>query len=71
MVSYYRSFIPQFLKLCAPLYGLMHHDVPFKWTEKEEAILQYLIKYLVTEPIQMLPNFDFPFMLHTDASFEG
>ena len=71
MVSYYRSFIPQFSKLCAPLYALTHHNVPFKWTEKEEAILQQLIKYLVTEPILMHPNFDFPFMLHTDASFEG
>ena len=69
IVSYYRSFIPQFSNFCAPLYALTHNDVPFKWTEK--AILQQLIKYLVTEPIIMHPNFDFRFMLHTDASFEG
>ena len=49
--SYYRAFIPNFAKLCAPLYGLLQRDIGFLWTEKEENIITELKHYLSTQPI--------------------
>jgi hypothetical protein len=69
--SYYRAFIPNFAKLCAPLYGLLRRDIGFLWTEKEENIITELKQYLSTQPILNHPNFDYPFILRTDACIEG
>ena len=69
--SFYRSFIPNFARLCAPLYALTHEKVKFNWTEKEEKIIDELKQYLATEPILSHPNFDYPFILRTDASIDG
>ena len=71
MASYYRFFIPQFSRLCAPLYKLTHHDVQFTWTDSEELILQEIKSFLLSEPILRHPNLSFPFISRTDASTEG
>jgi hypothetical protein len=69
--GYYRSFIDNYAKICAPLYALTHTKDKFVWTDKEENIINYLKNCLSSEPILRHPNFDFPFILRTDASIEG
>ena len=69
--GYYRSFIDNYAKICAPLYALTHTKDKFVWTDKEENIIKYLKNCLSSEPILRHPNFDFPFILRTDASIEG
>ena len=69
--GYYRSFINNYAKICAPLYNMTHSKETFVWTSKEENIIKYLKKCLSSEPILRHPNFDFPFILRTDASIEG
>jgi transposase InsO family protein len=71
MISYYRTFIPQFSKRCASLYHLTRNNVNFQWTEHEELILHEMKTYLASEPILRHPNFSFPFILRTDASIDG
>ena len=69
--GFYRNFIPNYAKLCAPLYALIHKNANFHWTDKEENILEQLKHYLSSEPILRYPNFEYPFILRTDASIEA
>ena len=50
---------------------MTHTKDKFVWTDKEENIIKYLKNCLSSEPILRHPNFDFPFILRTDASIEG
>ncbi len=70
MISYYRTFIPQFSKRCSSLYHLTHSNVDFLWTDREESILQEMKTYLASEPILRHPNFALS-ILRTDASIDG
>ena len=71
MCSYYRKFIPQFAKLCAPLYKLTHVDSVFEWGPEYDKILNILRCCLTTAPKLQHPDFNYPFTIRTDASTEG
>lgn len=44
---------------------------PVQWTSQHTAILAYLIDRLTSSPVLAYPDFNLPFVLHTDASSEG
>ena len=44
---------------------------PVKWTELHKEALNTLIDALIGPPVMAYPEFDKPFVLHTDASQEG
>ena len=44
---------------------------PITWTENHQTILNGLIDNLVQAPIMAYPDFEKPFVLHTDASNDG
>ena len=46
-------------------------NCPIRWTDKHQNILNILISHLVTPPVMAYPNFEEPFVLHTDASEVG
>jgi hypothetical protein len=68
LASYYRRFIKNFSGIAHPLYNLTKQDEPFSWTEDCENAYEYLKNCLTTQPIVIYPDFDKPFLLHTDAS---
>jgi transposase InsO family protein len=71
ITGYYRNFIQNYAKLACPLYRSTHDDVKFSWTETEQAAYEELKKRLTRAPILQHPNFDYPFIVQTDASGEG
>jgi len=68
--NYYRSFIPNFAHIAAPLNQLSRKNVPFKWTSECEEAFQSLKMKLQNPPILEYPNFSDNniFNLKTDAS---
>ena len=69
--SYFRKFIPDFARLSAPLYKLTLPDTKFLWTEASKQSLEAIKKHLTSAPILNHPNFDYPFIVQTDACDVG
>ena len=70
--GYYRMFIHNFAALCRPLYRLTHDNVEFEWTNREDIAFDILKKiYFKSALLLCHPNFNFPFVIGTDASDEG
>lgn len=44
---------------------------PVEWTSEHQQILECLINILTNPPVLAYPDFDHPFILHTDASQQG
>ena len=61
-------FIPKFSKVAGPLHSLTKKDAVFIWTPTCQKSFDQL-KQLLTEP--PLLDFEKPFLLETDASFQG
>ncbi|CAG8646799.1 14046_t:CDS:1, partial [Racocetra fulgida] len=71
LASYYRRFIENFTKKAAPLNKLLQKDVEFIWTEEHNKIFNYLKQYLITAPILQYSDYNEPFIIFTDASYQG
>ena len=67
LCSYYRKFIFNFAKLVFSLHELTHKDIEYLWTESHQQIFDTLKSLFVQNPILKHPNFDYPFIIHTDA----
>ena len=70
-VSFYRRFIPGLSRIAHPLFQLTKKDARFVWDEKCENAIKEIKKKLASAPFLVNPNFNEPFILHTDASIEG
>ena len=66
--GYYRRFIDGFSKIPSPLNQLLKKDIPFNWTEKQQAAFDISKAKLCEEPLLQRPDFSQPFILTTDAS---
>ena len=69
--SYYHRFIGSFAKIASPLHRLTRKSTEFQWTDECQAAFDWLKDKLTTAPILAFPNFDFRFVLETDASIQG
>ena len=68
LASYYRKFIHGFSQIAGPLTELTKSKVKWRWEkEQEESFLAMKIA-LATAPVLRLPNFDYQFIVTTDAS---
>ena len=78
LIGYFRRSIPNFSQTVKPLYQLLK-DKELKrgskqkidWKDDHQLILDKLLTYLTEPPILAYPDFDLPFILHTDASGAG
>ena len=79
-VGYYRKFIPNFSKIARPLNDLLDGKVNPKrankkqfieWGSKQQEAFETLKEALMSTPVLGYPNYEKPFILHTDASLEG
>ena len=68
LIGYYRKFVPRFSDLARPLNMLTRKDVPFEWTPICQESFELLKTSLMTEPILMYPDPNYPYVLFTDAS---
>ena len=71
LCSYYRKFIGNFAALCELLYALTHEDVKFVWLDIHRTTFNILKIKLSNPPILCHPNFEYPFVIQTDASEYG
>ena len=71
LASNYRQFIEGFARIAGPLHQLTKHNAEFKWTCQCQEALDTLKRKLVEAPVLVYPNFDFGFVLETDASYQG
>ena len=69
-VSYYRKFIFNFAKIARPLNKLLKKGSDFEWNTDQDNSFQELKDRLVKAPILIMTDFDKPFIICTDASFD-
>ncbi|CAB4434011.1 unnamed protein product [Rhizophagus irregularis] len=51
--------------------SVTNQKTPFHWTEKQQNAFDYLKDRLIKSPILTYPDFEQPFIIHTDASGTG
>ena len=51
--------------------GQLPSGTPIRWTETHQQSLNELIGYLTTPPIMAYPDYEKPFIVHTDACKDG
>lgn len=51
--------------------GQLSSKTPVQWTSEHSAVVSNLVNMLTSPPILAYPDFELPFVLHTDASNEG
>src|ERR1700676_446252 len=68
LAGYYRRFVKDFSKLASPLTNLLHKNVPFKWTDKQESAFTELKHAVSTAPVLIVPDPNQPYVVVTDAS---
>lgn len=82
LAGYYRKFVPSFSKVAKPLYDLLGGPrkgkgksrpipPPWNWGQKQEQAFADLKEKLMSPPVLQYPDFQQPFILHTDASRVG
>lgn len=71
LVECYKKFIADFAKMAYPLHALLKTNYNFVWTKDCQETFQQLKMAVLTAPILIHPDFNAPFILHTDASGSG
>lgn len=51
--------------------GQLASRTPVQWTSEHSAVVSHLVDMLSSPPILAYPDYNLPFVLHTDASNEG
>ncbi|KAK8594732.1 hypothetical protein V6N13_015651 [Hibiscus sabdariffa] len=68
LAGYYRRFVEGFSIIAAPLTKLLKKDVPFVWTEAQQASFEKLKKALTQAPVLVQPESGKDFAVYSDAS---
>ena len=86
LAGYYRKFVKNFSKIAQPLYLILDthrskkrvkttaqdkRNFTEKWNKECQSAFETLKTKLITAPILGFPDFELPFILEIDASFEG
>ena len=66
--NFYWCFVQDYLLLARPLFDLTKKDTPFVWTTAQDDAFKSLQNMLCMAPVLVLPDYDKPFTLTTDAS---
>ena len=69
--GYYRKFIKNYGLISRPLTDLLKNDVLFHWTPQLQMSFEALKQALISAPVLVLPDFNKPFTIETDASSTG
>ncbi|KAK8619690.1 hypothetical protein V6N13_135972 [Hibiscus sabdariffa] len=71
LAGYYRRFVEGFSIIAAPLTKLLKKDVPFVWTEAQQASFEKLKEALTQAPVLVQPESGKDFAVYNDASHSG
>ena len=70
LTGYYRKFIPDYGKICQPLYNLTKKD-GFVWNNSSTEAFEQLKQIMSSPQVLTLPNFTQTFVVECDASGNG
>ena len=68
MINFYEGMWRKRSERLAPLARLTFKGVKFKWTTVEQNAFDEIKRVMSTETLLSYPQFDKPFIVHTDAS---
>ncbi|KAE8736307.1 putative ATP binding protein [Hibiscus syriacus] len=71
LAGYYRRFVEGFSLIAAPLTKLLRKDVPFVWSEDQQASFEKLKTILTQAPVLIQPESGKDFSVYSDASHSG
>ena len=71
MATYYCKFLDHYSHVKRPLTELTKKDVKWTWGEAEEEAFRQIKEMLVSAPVLRNPDWNRPFILHTDWSKAG
>ena len=71
LLSYYNRFLPHLPTVLAPLYKLLHHDVPWQWSEVENSAFSHSKELLTSNDVLVQFDETLPLLLACDASQYG
>lgn len=69
--NYYSRFIKDYSVKVAPLLRLTRKNVKFEWSNECEEAFARLKQDLCSAPVLKCPQYDKPYIIHTDASDDG
>jgi hypothetical protein len=71
LANYYRRFVKNFATSAAPLYRLLHKNVPWKWGLAEDKAFRMVKASIASKSLLFHPDWSLPFVLDTDGSKIG
>ena len=71
LANFYRDFVPDMSRICAPLTKLTKKDVPFEWGAFEQSAFEKVKQALTSSPVLAVHDPTRPNVLTTDASALG
>ncbi|GJP33847.1 hypothetical protein CLOM_g18354 [Closterium sp. NIES-68] len=66
--NYYNRFVPQYVKIAAPLTNLLKKNTPYKWEPKHQEAMEQLKQALTSAPVLVLPDPERDYVIEADAS---
>ncbi|GJP85289.1 hypothetical protein CLOP_g15402 [Closterium sp. NIES-67] len=66
--NYYNRFVPQYVKIAAPLTNLLKKNTPYKWEPKHQEAVEQLKQALTSAPVLILPDPERDYVIEADAS---
>ena len=69
--GFYRYFISNYSKIAKPLLLLTRKDTVWEWGEDQKRAFELLKTLMCRRPVLAQPNYNKPFVVHTDASAYG
>ena len=64
LLGFYQSFAPAFADITIPITNLLKKNIPFNWSQKCQAALDYLKEFFVTKPLLQFTDPNKDYILH-------